>query len=166
MPNISSVIKAIQDIMRKDTGVDGDAQRLSQIVWMLFLKIFADKEAEAEIMKDDYKSPLEAKYRWQNWAQDDEGMTGDELIDFINNDLFPYLQNLENDSNQQALIIRNIFQDTYNYMKSGTLLRQVINKIPNRKKRGGKSSMKVSKPGTPVPGPETFIFGHYSQKPY
>lgn len=129
MPNISSEIKAIQDIMRKDTGVDGDAQRLSQIVWMLFLKIFADKEDEAEVMKDDYKSPLEEKYRWQNWAKDDEGMTGDELIDFINNELFPYLQNLENASNQQALIIRNIFQDTYNYMKSGTLLRQVINKI-------------------------------------
>ena len=129
MPNISSVIKSIQDIMRKDTGVDGDAQRLSQIVWMLFLKIFADKEDEAEIMKDDYKSPLDEKYRWQNWAQDDEGLTGDDLIDFINNDLFPYLQNLENDSNKQALIIRNIFQDTYNYMKSGTLLRQVINKI-------------------------------------
>lgn len=129
MPNISSVIKAIQDIMRKDTGVDGDAQRLSQIVWMLFLKIFADKEAEAEIMKDDYKSPLDDEYRWQNWAENDEGMTGDELIDFVNNKLFPYLQNLENDSNQQALIIRNIFQDTYNYMKSGTLLRQVINKI-------------------------------------
>ncbi len=129
MPNTSSVIKSIQDIMRKDTGVDGDAQRLSQIVWMLFLKIFADKEDEAEIMKDDYKSPLDEKYRWQNWAQDDEGLTGDDLIDFINNDLFPYLQNLENDSNKQALIIRNIFQDTYNYMKSGTLLRQVINKI-------------------------------------
>lgn len=129
MPNISSVIKSIQDIMRKDTGVDGDAQRLSQIVWMLFLKIFADKEDEAEVMKDDYKSPLDEKYRWQNWAQDDEGLTGDDLIDFINNDLFPYLQNLDNDSNKQALIIRNIFQDTYNYMKSGTLLRQVINKI-------------------------------------
>lgn len=129
MPNISSVIKSIQDIMRKDTGVDGDAQRLSQIVWMLFLKIFADKEDEAEVMKDDYKSPLDEKYRWQNWAQDDEGLTGDDLIDFINNDLFPYLQNLENDSNKQALIISNIFQDTYNYMKSGTLLRQVINKI-------------------------------------
>ncbi len=129
MPNISSVIKSIQDIMRKDTGVDGDAQRLSQIVWMLFLKIFADKEDEAEVMKDDYKSPLDEKYRWQNWAQDDEGLTGDDLIDFINNDLFPYLQNLENDSNKQALIIGNIFQDTYNYMKSGTLLRQVINKI-------------------------------------
>ena len=129
MPNISSVIKSIQDIMRKDTGVDGDAQRLSQIVWMLFLKIFADKEDEAEVMKDDYKSPLDDEYRWQNWAENDEGTTGDELIDFVNNRLFPYLQNLENDSNQQALIIRNIFQDTYNYMKSGTLLRQVINKI-------------------------------------
>ena len=63
MPNISSVIKAIQDIMRKDTGVDGDAQRLSQIVWMLFLKIFADKEEEYEIMDDNYKSPLVSKYR-------------------------------------------------------------------------------------------------------
>ena len=129
MPNISSVIKAIQDIMRKDTGVDGDAQRLSQIVWMLFLKIFADKEAEYEIMDDNYKSPLYSKYRWQNWAKDEEGITGDELIYFINNDLFPYLQNLENTSDNRALIIKNIFQDTYNYMKSGTLLRQVINKI-------------------------------------
>lgn len=129
MPNISSVIKAIQDIMRKDTGVDGDAQRLSQIVWMLFLKIFADKEVEAEIIDDNYKSPIAEKYRWQTWAKDDEGMTGDELIDFINNDLFPYLQNLENDTDKRAFIIKNIFQDTYNYMKSGTLLRQVINKI-------------------------------------
>lgn len=129
MPNISSVIKAIQNIMRKDTGVDGDAQRLSQIVWMLFLKIFADKEAEYEIMDDDYKSPLASEYRWQNWAMDDEGLTGDELIDFINNRLFPYLQNLDNNSDKRAFIIKNIFQDTYNYMKSGTLLRQVINKI-------------------------------------
>ena len=129
MPNISSVIKAIQDIMRKDTGVDGDAQRLSQIVWMLFLKIFADKEAEYEIMDDNYKSPLDSEYRWQNWAMNDEGLTGDELIDFINNRLFPYLQNLDNNSDKRAFIIKNIFQDTYNYMKSGTLLRQVINKI-------------------------------------
>ena len=129
MPNISSVIKAIQDIMRKDTGVDGDAQRLSQIVWMLFLKIFADKEEEAKIMNDDYKSPIAENYRWQTWAKDDEGMTGDELIDFINNDLFPYLQTLENPVDKRALIIQSIFQDTYNYMKSGTLLRQVINKI-------------------------------------
>ena len=108
MPNISSVIKAIQDIMRKDTGVDGDAQRLSQIVWMLFLKIFADKEVEAEIIDDNYKSPIAEKYRWQTWAKDDEGMTGDELIDFINNDLFPYLQNLENEADKRAFIIKNI----------------------------------------------------------
>ena len=96
---------------------------------MNYLQIFADKEEEAEVMSDNYKSPLDEKYRWQNWAKDDEGMTGDELIDFINNDLFPYLQNLENDSDKRAFIIKNIFQDTYNYMKSGTLLRQVINKI-------------------------------------
>ena len=129
MPNRSSVIKAIQDIMRKDTGVDGDAQRLSQIVWMLFLKIFADKEAEYEIMDVNYKSPLDSEYRWQNWAMNEEGLTGDELIDFINNRLFPYLQSLDNNSDKRAFIIKNIFQDTYNYMKSGTLLRQVINKI-------------------------------------
>jgi type I restriction enzyme M protein len=127
MPNITSVIKAIQDIMRKDTGVDGDAQRLSQLVWMLFLKIVADKEKEYEVTKNKYKSPMADKYRWQNWAEDDEGKTGDELISFINNDLFPYLQNLE--GNGLTAIIRDIFQDTYNYMKSGTLLRQVINKI-------------------------------------
>lgn len=127
MPNISSVIKSIQDIMRKDTGVDGDAQRLSQLVWMLFLKIYADKEAEYEITEKNYKSPLPFEFRWQNWAGDDEGMTGDELIDFINNKMFPALQELGGD--KRAVIIKEIFQDTYNYMKSGTLIRQVINKI-------------------------------------
>ena len=76
MPNITSVIKSIQDIMRKDTGVDGDAQRLSQLVWMLFLKIFADKEAEYEAFEKNYKSPIPKPFRWQNWAGDDEGMTG------------------------------------------------------------------------------------------
>ena len=80
-------------------------------------------------MDDNYKSPLDSEYRWQNWAMNDEGLTGDELIDFINNRLFPYLQNLDNNSDKRAFIIKNIFQDTYNYMKSGTLLRQVINKI-------------------------------------
>lgn len=127
MPNISSVIKAIQDIMRKDTGVDGDAQRLSQIVWMLFLKIFADKEEEYEMTLDDYKSPIPENCRWQNWAKDDEGMTGDELINFINNELFTTLKELS--GNPKADLIAGIFEDTYNYMKSGTLLRQVIDKI-------------------------------------
>ena len=129
MPNITSVIKSIQDIMRKDTGVDGDAQRLSQLVWMLFLKIYADKEAEYEFLEKSYKSPIPKPFRWANWAGDDEGITGDELVNFINNNLFPTLQELTVEGDDRALIIRDIFQDTYNYMKSGTLIRQVINKI-------------------------------------
>lgn len=133
MPNILSVIKSIQDIMRKDTGVDGDAQRLSQLVWMLFLKIFSDKEKEFEtnafLEGKDYKSPMPEDLRWKNWAGNDEGITGDELINFINNTLFPSLQELSVESDDKALIIRDIFQDSYNYMKSGTLIRQVINKI-------------------------------------
>lgn len=129
MPNITSVIKSIQDIMRKDTGVDGDAQRLSQLVWMLFLKIFDDKEQEAIALGENYKSPIPKPFRWTNWAKDDEGMTGDELINFINNNLFPTLQELPSENDDKAFIISEIFNDTYNYMKSGTLIRQVINKI-------------------------------------
>lgn len=129
MPNITSVIKSIQDIMRKDTGVDGDAQRLSQLVWMLFLKIYDDKEQEALIFDSKYKSPIPKPFRWTSWAKDDEGMTGDELVNFINNNLFPTLQELPIENDDKALIISEIFQDTYNYMKSGTLIRQVINKI-------------------------------------
>jgi len=74
--SISTTVKAIQDIMRKDVGVDGDAQRIGQLVWMLFLKIFDDKEQEAELLNDGYKSPLPDEFRWCNWASDDEGMTG------------------------------------------------------------------------------------------
>ena len=86
---ITTTIKSIQDIMRKDVGVDGDAQRISQIVWMIFLKIFDDREMENELMDDNYKSPIPEKFRWRNWAADSEGMTGDELLDFVNNDLGP-----------------------------------------------------------------------------
>jgi type I restriction enzyme M protein len=128
--SISSTIKSIQDIMRKDVGVDGDAQRLSQLVWMLFLKIFDDRESEWELLQDNYKSPLPEKYRWRNWAADAEGMTGDELKQFLDNDLFPALQNLEaKGGDQRAYVIRSVFEDAYNYMKSGQLIRQVINKI-------------------------------------
>ena len=74
--------------MRKDVGVDGDAQRIGQMVWMLFLKIFDDREAEAELMEDNYKSPLPAKLRWRNWAADPEGMTGDTLLEFVDGELF------------------------------------------------------------------------------
>ena len=75
--------------MRKDAGVDGDAQRISQLGWLLFLKIFDEKENEWELTKDNYKSPIRKDLRWRNWAADEEGMTGDELLDFVNNSLFP-----------------------------------------------------------------------------
>jgi len=128
--SISTTIKSIQDIMRKDVGVDGDAQRLSQLVWMLFLKIFDDRESEWELLQGNYKSPLPEKYRWRNWAADAEGMTGDELKLFLDNDLFPGLQQLEaKGKDQRAYVIRSVFEDAYNYMKSGQLIRQVINKI-------------------------------------
>ena len=92
MSNVSGVIKSIQDIMRKDVGVDGDAQRISQLVWMFFLKIVDDREKELEIMEDNYISPLPEHLRWRNWAEDREGMTGDELSDFVNLQLFPTLK--------------------------------------------------------------------------
>ena len=128
--SISTTIKSIQDIMRKDVGVDGDAQRLSQLVWMLFLKIFDDRESEWELLEDNYKSPLPEKYRWRNWAADAEGLTGDALKQFLDNDLFPGLQQLEaRGKDQRAYVIHSVFEDAYNYMKSGQLIRQVINKI-------------------------------------
>ncbi len=128
--SISSTIKSIQDIMRKDVGVDGDAQRIGQLVWLLFLKIFDDRELEWELMDDNYRSPIPESCRWRTWAADPEGMTGDALKDFIDNNLFPQLQNLHEYSNTpSAFVVRSVFEDAYNYMKSGQLLRQVINKI-------------------------------------
>ncbi|WNB74181.1 type I restriction-modification system subunit M [Methylomonas koyamae] len=132
MSNVSGIIKSIQDIMRKDVGVDGDAQRISQLVWLFFLKIFDDREQELELIEDDYQSPLPDKLRWRNWAQDPEGMTGDELADFVNLQLFPTLKDrlpLHGPAGKRAQVVRDVFEDAYNYMKSGTLLRQVINKI-------------------------------------
>ena len=128
---ISTTIKTIQDIMRKDAGVDGDAQRISQLVWMLFLKIFEDREKEYELMEEDYLSPIPEKLRWRNWAADPEGMTGDELSNFVNNELFPTLKDLSlgTEADPRGFVVRNVFEDSYNYMKSGTLIRQVINKI-------------------------------------
>lgn len=89
MSNISSVIKSIQDIMRQDSGVDGDAQRISQLTWLLFLKVFDAQEEELEITRDSYKSPIPEDMRWRNWATDAEGITGDALLDFVNGQLFP-----------------------------------------------------------------------------
>jgi type I restriction enzyme M protein len=127
--SITTNIKGIRDIMRKDTGVDGDAQRISQMVWMLFMKIFADKEEEWAIVIENYESPLPEKLKWQTWAANDEGLTGEQLMEFINNELFPALKDLDITISPQARIIRSVFEDTYNYMKNGTLFRQVINEI-------------------------------------
>lgn len=117
--------------MRKDVGVDGDAQRISQIVWLLFLKIFDDKEQEWALTEENYKSPLQGRFRWSNWAKDAEGITGEELVDFVNNDLFPALKKLATTAgvSPRGKVVGSVFEDAYNYMKSGTLLRQVINTI-------------------------------------
>ena len=117
--------------MREDTGVDGDAQRLGQLTWMLFLKIYDDKEHERESLNPQYKSALPEEYRWRNWAEDSEGLTGDALINFINNKMFPTLKQLKPDQNinPRGFIIKEVFADAYNYIKSGTILRRVINKL-------------------------------------
>ena len=129
--SISTTIKSMQDIMRQDTGVDGDAQRISQMVWMIFLKIFDDREQEYELLDDHYRSPIPERLRWRTWAANPEGMTGEELVDFINNDLFKTLKNLSYgpDDDPRGFIVKEVFEDAYNYMKSGTLIRQVVNKI-------------------------------------
>ncbi len=128
--SITTLVKSIQDIMRQDAGVDGDAQRISQLVWMLFLKIYDDKEVEYEL-DPAYVSPIPDRFRWRSWAADDEGMTGDELLAFVNNDLFPGLKGLQFSAvdEPRGFIVQDVFTDAYNYMKSGTLIRQVINKI-------------------------------------
>jgi type I restriction enzyme M protein len=125
--SVSTTIKTIQDIMRKDVGVDGDAQRIGQLVWMFFLKIFDDRESELELLEDNYRSPIPAGLRWRDWAADSEGITGDELLDFVNNRLFPTLKELSN--GPRSIVVRNVFEDAYQYMKSGQLMRQVVNKI-------------------------------------
>lgn len=132
MSNVSGAIKSIQDIMRKDAGVDGDAQRISQMVWLFFLKIYDDREAELELVGDDYVSPIPEHLRWRNWAIDREGVTGDGLLDFVNLQLFPRLKGdlpTIGDVGRRAQIVRSVFEDANNFMKSGTLMRQVINKI-------------------------------------
>ncbi|MBI5759171.1 MAG: SAM-dependent DNA methyltransferase [Planctomycetales bacterium] len=125
----SATIKSIQDVMRKDAGVDGDAQRLGQLTWLLFLKIFDDREQEWELTVNRYRSPIPEELRWRNWATDTEGLTGDGLLEFINNKLFPSLKTLSADASPRHRVIHDVFEDAYQYMKNGTLLRQVINRL-------------------------------------
>src|SRR5436309_9973596 len=92
--SVRNTVKSIQDIMRQDMGVDGDAQRISQLCWMFFLKILDDQDQELELITPEYVPPLPSDLRWSAWAADPEGITGDALLDFVNNQLFPQLKNL------------------------------------------------------------------------
>src|SRR5512139_822302 len=129
--SVRNAVKSIQDIMRQDVGVDGDAQRISQLCWMFFLKIIDDQDQQLEIMQDGYRSPIPSKYQWRAWAGNPEGITGEELLTFINSELFPTLKELPRTgkSGDRRRVVRDVFEDAYNYMKSGQLMRQVINKI-------------------------------------
>jgi len=130
MKNIGHIIKTLQKIMRKDPGVSGDAQRIEQLGWMISLKVIDDKHKEIEETTDGYVSPVPKELQWRNWAADDEGMTGDELKNFVDSKLIPKLKNLDVSSGDKcARIIRNIFDGINNYMKNGTVIRQVINQL-------------------------------------
>jgi type I restriction-modification system M subunit len=131
---VSNLVKRIQDIMRNDAGVDGDAQRISQMTWMFFLKVYDAKEEEWEFFDENYKSLIPEELKWRNWAIDDKSnnvITGEKLLDLVNNKVFPTLKNLEinEDTPLKQRIVRYVFEDAQNYMKDGVLLRQVINVI-------------------------------------
>lgn len=134
MSNLTGFVKRLRDIMRNDAGINGDAQRIEQIAWMLFLKVYDAKEQDWEWDDEDYTSIIPEKCRWQNWAHDDKtgtALTGDKLLDFVNNKLFPTLKNLPVDVSTpiKKAIVQTTFADANNYMKDGVLLRQVINVI-------------------------------------
>ena len=132
--SLNNVVKRLQDIMRNDAGINGDAQRIEQMTWLLFLKVYDAKEELWEIDEDDYESIIPEKFRWRNWAVDNKdgaALTGDALLTFVNTELFPHLKNIEIDETTplNKLVVKATFEDCYNYMKDGVLLRQVINVI-------------------------------------
>lgn len=134
MSNLSGFVKKIRDIMRNDAGINGDAQRIEQIAWMLFLKVYDAKEEDWEFDDDNYQSIIPENCRWRNWAKDDKSgnaMTGDKLLDFVNNTLFPSLKSLEvtPQTPMKKAIVKTTFEDANQYMKDGVQLRQVLNVI-------------------------------------
>ena len=130
--SVRTLVRSIQDIMRQDAGVDGDAQRLGQLCWLFFLKIFDDSDRELGLLRRSYRSPIPKGFRWRDWAADPEGRTGDDFLSFVNGELFPTLKELPTrraGSGGRGEVVRAVFEDAYNYMKSGHLLRQVVNLI-------------------------------------
>lgn len=132
--SLNNIIKRLQDVMRNDAGINGDAQRIEQIVWILFLKVYDAKEENWEFYDDNFQSIIPEACRWRNWAVDNKDgktLTGDALLSFVNNTLFPTLKALPIDENTpiNKTIVKDTFIDSYNYQKDGVLLRQVINVI-------------------------------------
>lgn len=122
------LVKQLQNILRIDDGIDGDAQRIRQLTWLLFLKIIDDKERELELFNSQ-REIIPEGYRWRDWAADDEGITGDKLLKFVNEDLFPTLSALVSSKDEFSKFVGVIFRDNYNFSVKGTVLRRVINKI-------------------------------------
>ena len=127
---VGGFVKKIRDIMRMDAGISGDAQRIEQLVWILFLKVYDSKEENWEFDDDEYKSIIPEECRWRNWAED-QSLTGDKLLDFVNNKLFPTLKNLQVNAETpiKKSIVLSTFEDANNYMKDGVYLRQIINVV-------------------------------------
>ncbi|MBN1978865.1 MAG: SAM-dependent DNA methyltransferase, partial [Anaerolineae bacterium] len=128
---LSSAIKSARDIMRKDAGLSTDVDRIPQLSWILFLKCFDDLEQRRMLMQGKYRDVIESPYRWRDWAADeDRGRTGDDLLDFVNGDLFPHLRGLVGaGEGDQRDVIAAIFRETYNRMLSGYLLRDILNVV-------------------------------------
>src|SRR5215831_1820886 len=119
--SVRNTVKSIQDLMRQDAGVDGDAQRLSQLCWMFFLKIIDDQDKELEKIQKGYRPPIPKALRWRTWAADPKGLDGRELLTFVNTRLFPQLKELSGSGKARGRqsVVREVFEDAYNYMKSG-----------------------------------------------
>ena len=134
MSSLSGFVKRIRDIMRNDAGINGDAQRIEQIAWMLFLKVYDAREQDWEMNDDGYQSIIPENCRWSEWAHDDRSgraLTGDKLLEFVNNTLFPTLKELDvtPETPVRKSIVKTTFEDANQYMKDGVLLRQLINVI-------------------------------------
>lgn len=134
MAGQSGFVKKIRDIMRMDAGINGDAQRIEQLVWILFLKVYDAKESDWEFDDDNYESIIPEECRWRNWAEPDangHSLTGDDLLEFVNNKLFPTLKKLPvtPDTPIKKAIVQSTFEDANNYMKNGVYLRQVIDVV-------------------------------------
>ena len=131
--NLGSFVKRLRDIMRNDAGINGDAQRIEQISWLLFLKVYDSKEEDWEFSEDSYKSIIPEPCRWHNWAHDEDGkgITGDTLLKFVNETLFPTLKQIKVDTSTpiRDAIVQSTFAEAHNFMQDGVLLRQVVNVI-------------------------------------